>query len=290
MAQAPIAVIILSWNRPLYLWAALDSLYRHTRQPARFILVDNNSDDPGVGDVVTGFTRRGMFHTVDWASVNSPTRPDDSMSKYRPLFGEFFVYVESDTLVLESDPCWLSRFCELMDAHPRLGLLGSYIDNRDFVEPRQAAAIAPALDAAHRAALIKENSMERQLPAVPPPSEIIDPFNPPGRLLAIRTRVFDTVGFAPDGLLYTQVKAAGWEAGIATDIRHRHLSLLNFFDYPGYDTQARDRFFMDQVIPDGSKPGGPSSGRRPGFEPCRPTTERYGLHLPGWLRRWAGRN
>ena len=60
MAQAPIAVIILSWNRPLYLWAALDSLYRHTRQPARFILVDNNSDDPGVRDVVTGFTRRGI--------------------------------------------------------------------------------------------------------------------------------------------------------------------------------------------------------------------------------------
>jgi len=288
MAREPIAVLILSWNRPLYLWAALDSLYRHTRQPAQFILVDNNSDDPGVRDVVRGFTRRGMFHTVEWAPVNSPTRAYDSMTKYRPLFGEFFVYVESDTLVLESDPCWLSRFCELMDSHPRLGLLGSYIDSRDFIEPSLAAASAPELDPAHRAALIKENSFERRLPAVPPQSEIIDPFNPPGRLLAIRTRVLDTVGFGPDGLLYPQVKAAGWEAGIATGIRHRHLSLLNFYDYPEYDTQARDRF-MDQVLPDRLKQDSRLS-EHPGFAPCRPATERHGLGLPAWLRRWAGRN
>src|SRR5690349_290753 len=106
MPTEPITILILSWNRPLYLWASLDSLYRHTRQPARFILIDNNSDDPEVRAVVKGFERRAMFHTVEWAPVNSPTRAHAAMRKYRSLFGGFFVYVECDTVVLDTDPCW----------------------------------------------------------------------------------------------------------------------------------------------------------------------------------------
>jgi hypothetical protein len=31
------------------------------------------------------------------------------------------------------------------------------------------------------------------------------------------------------------VRDVGYRVGIATRARHRHLSLLNFFDYPDYD-------------------------------------------------------
>lgn len=63
-AIEPITVLIQSRNRPLYLWACLDSLFTYTQRPARFILVDNASDDPAVLEVVRGFERRGMFAAV----------------------------------------------------------------------------------------------------------------------------------------------------------------------------------------------------------------------------------
>jgi hypothetical protein len=34
------------------------------------------------------------------------------------------------------------------------------------------------------------------------------------------------------------------KAGIASRVRHRHLSLLHIFDEPAYDTAARDAFFF----------------------------------------------
>jgi hypothetical protein len=41
-----------------------------------------------------------------------------------------------------------------------------------------------------------------------------------------------------------KLRDAGYETGIATGVRHRHLylSLLNLFDYPDYDTASRNAF------------------------------------------------
>jgi hypothetical protein len=66
----PITVFIHSYNRPLYLWALSDSLYRGTRHPHRFVFLDMASDDPLV--LVAGFERRGS--EVVW----SPRRDADS--------------------------------------------------------------------------------------------------------------------------------------------------------------------------------------------------------------------
>lgn len=243
-SDAPITVLILSWNRPLYLWACLDGLYRLTRRPARFILVDNHSQDPMVRTVVEGFERRGMFHAVDWEVENAPDRVERMIDKHRSLLGEYFVFIESDVAVFETEPCWLGRMAAHMEADPALGMLGSYIDGRDFVDADHARRIAPHLDEAQRDGLIKAHSPERGLPFAPPPGEpIVDPFNPPGRLMMLRTRLFDSIQFGPDAILYQRTKAAGYRAGIATDVRHRHLSLLNFYDYPDYDMRLRDGFF-----------------------------------------------
>jgi GT2 family glycosyltransferase len=238
----PISVLILSWNRPLYLWACLDSLYRYTRCPAQFLLVDNHSEDPLVATVVTGFQRRGMLNIVEWGETNSPTRTADSIRKYSSMFGDYFIYIESDVVVFETDPCWLSRLCDLMDSNPNLGILGSYIDTRDFIDP-DATKVERSIPAEKYSALAKAASPERSLPEVPPDITIVEPFNPPGRLLAIRTELLPLLSPFRDDLLYLRTKEAGFEAGIATGVRHRHLSLLNYFDYPQYDTVARNRFF-----------------------------------------------
>jgi hypothetical protein len=238
----PITVIILSRNRPLYLWICLDSLYRYTHHPARFVLVDNQSDDPEIHHVVAGFDRRRMFDAVEWHENNSPKRVAEAIARYRNSSGKYMVVIESDVAVFDTEPCWLSRMVSIMDEHQQIGILGSYIDGRDFVDPIKARQVAPDLDQSTLDGLIKAHSPERSLPRVPPDEAVISPFNPPGRLGIIRKDIIDVIPFASDGAIYQMAKAARIETGIATQVRHRHLSLLNVFDYPDYDVQARDRF------------------------------------------------
>jgi hypothetical protein len=241
-SREPVSVIILSRNRPLYLWACLDSLHRCTRCPARFILVDNQSDDPGVRKVVAGFERRRMLDEVQWHDTNSPKRVADAIAQYRASPGKYLVVIESDVVVFDTSPCWLSQMCDIMEDHPKIGLLGSYIDGRDFIDAAEARRIAPDLDQYTLDGLIKAHSPERTLPHVPPREAVIEPFNPPGRLVMIRKDIIGAIPFGTDGLVYRMAKAAGIEARIATQVRHRHLSLLNIFDYPDYDVRARDAF------------------------------------------------
>jgi len=71
---------------------------------------------------------------------------------------------------------------------------------------------------------------------------LVYPHNPPGRLLLMRSRTLALVGAGTDGALDRKFRDAGYETGIATGVRHRHLSLLNLFDYPDYDIVNRDSF------------------------------------------------
>jgi GT2 family glycosyltransferase len=238
----PVTVIILSRNRPLYLWVCLDSLYRYTRHPASFVLVDNQSGDPEVRRVVAGFERRGMLDEVQWHKTNSPKRVAEAIAQYRTSPGKYLVVIESDVVVYPTSPCWLARMCELMDANPNIGILGSYIDGRDFIDPAKARQLAPDLDQYTLDGLIKAHSPERALPDDPPREAIIEPFNPPGRFAMIRKDIIDAIPFATDGGVYQSAKSANIGAFIATQVRHRHLSLLNFYDYPDYDVRARDEF------------------------------------------------
>ncbi len=244
-AAQPITVLILSWNRPLYLWACLDSLYRYTRHNARFVIIDNGSSDPLVRRVIEGFQRRNMFAEIEWGAENSATRLFEVIRSRRPQLGKYFVYVEGDTAVYDTDPCWLTQMRDLMDRDDELVLLGSYVDKRDFIDPGRARHIAPFMSEEQFAGLIKAHSPERNLPE--PFAPIIDPFNPPGRLLMFRTSALDRIQLSVDGELYQQVKALGLKAGIAAGIVHRHLSLLNFYDYPEYSVADRDAFMRNMT-------------------------------------------
>ena len=141
--DAPIAVVIQSRNRPLYLWASLDALFRHTTFPHRFVLVDMASEDPLVRQVVRGFERRGMFSEVVWMPRNSWSELCAFLEQRLPVLGEYAAYVESDVVVAEMEPCWLSIFVGLMRANPRLAMLGSVIDKRDFVDLESALRTQP---------------------------------------------------------------------------------------------------------------------------------------------------
>ena len=238
-----VSVLITSFNRPLYLWSCLDSLYRHTRHPHRFTMLDMASDDPLVAQVIAGFDRRGMFSQV----IRVPRNHIDELSKVMwPLVeeaGEFFGFIEGDVIVEDRDPCWLGTFVDLMVRRPRLAMVGAAIDRSDFVPLERARALEPDLDEPQLAGLIKLHSPERQQDLTGPEiGELASPHNPPGRLVLLRSAALKQVGGGTDGELDRKLRASGYETGIAVGVRHRHLSLLNLFDYAGYDTARRDAF------------------------------------------------
>jgi hypothetical protein len=238
-------VLIRAWNRPLYLWACLDSLYRFTRHPCRFVLIDNASTDPLVRSIVHGFERRGMFHAIHWMERNHADNQRAVLDQYRAEMGRYFILVDADVVVEKAKPDWLRCMIDLADSNPQLAALGSALDAGDFIDPDWARRAAPAMPLEQLRALIKAASPERRTPASD--ADVIDPFPPAGRLLLLRSEAIDRIGLLTGNRrLCSAIRNAGYEVGIATRVRHRHLSLLNFYDYPDYDFANLRRYLGDR--------------------------------------------
>jgi GT2 family glycosyltransferase len=258
--EAPITVFIVSWGRPLYLWACLDALFRKTRTPARFVLLDNAHPDPTVSDVIAGFERRGMFAEVVRFATNSFSNITEAYRERLDGLGPLHAYVESDCVVDAGHLCWLAEMRRVMDASPSVGVLGSLIDPTDFVG-RDVAEAMTGGDAAKAEFLAKLKSPERAFLedsrwqnttadyfATVPPCPIL---NPPGRLMMLRTEPMQEMGFQLDAALAQRMREKGFEPAVTPRVRHRHLSLLNVYDYLDYDQRSRDAFFTPP-------PAGPS--------------------------------
>lgn len=241
--RPPVCVLVLTYNRPLYLWACLDSLYRNTKYPAKFILADNGSTDPLVRRVIHGFERRRMFHAVHFCGDNRPDRLKWMLEQHRGELGEFFGFVECDVVAPDSKEGWLGPMVRLMRRHPKLWMLGSRIDPRDFIDPALARSLDPALSPEQCDFLVKAQSVERQ--PVASSRSLVEPYNPPMRLLLLRTELLNKVVIRSDYEIYRDVKKLGYDAKIVTGVVHRHLSLLNFFDYPEYDAAHREAWVRE---------------------------------------------
>ena len=126
--DSAVPILISAKDRPLYLWAALDSLYRYTHYPHRFTFLDMVSTDPEVRRVVAGFERRGMFDEVVWAEQNHPKVIWDTIWRIGAAGAPYLGYVESDVVIEPVDPCWLECLVGLMERNPKLAMLGAAID------------------------------------------------------------------------------------------------------------------------------------------------------------------
>ncbi len=165
---------------------------------------------------------------------NHPSSQNLAFFRYLSDMGRYFVLLDSDIIVEQTDPCWLTQLIELAERRHELGVIGSCVDTSDFVDPQTARQALPDMPQAELDDLIKAHSPERRLPKSR--SEIIQPFYPPGRLLLLRTEIFRERGLQiGNARICRAVQEAGYDHGIATGVRHRHLSLMNFYDYPEYD-------------------------------------------------------
>jgi len=274
LEQEPVVIFLTSFGRPFYLWQCLDALWRQTHFPARVILVDNAHPCPVVGDVIKAFDRRGLFSEVLRFSTNSFANFQAVYQERLPSLGPLHVFMESDVVIQERPGCWLAEMARIMRANPQIGMLGSLIDSRDFVPKDQALALtAGNLEAA--TFLAKLLSPERGFMDAPQwadpardffPTEPPCPIgNPPGRLLMLRTDAMLEIGLLTDGQLAEAFRRQGMRPAVTPLVRHRHLSLLNIYDYDDYSGALRDSFFFP-LVPGSAQPTTPSPQAGVGIE------------------------
>jgi len=252
LEQEPVVIFITSFGRPLYLWQCLDALWRQTHFPARVILLDNAHPSQLVGDVIEAFDRRGLFSEVVRFSTNSFANFQAAYQERLSGLGPLHVFMESDVVIQERPSCWLAEMVKIMMANPLIGMLGSLIDGRDFVSKEQALVLTGG-DLKAATFLAKLQSPERGFIDAPQwadpareffPTEPPCPIgNPPGRLLMLRTDAMREIGPLTDGQLAEAFRHHGMRPAVTPLVRHRHLSLLNIYDYREYSGNRRDAFF-----------------------------------------------
>lgn len=250
--EKPITVFVISWGRPIYLWACLDALYKNTRSAMKVVLFDNAHPDPLVSRVIEGFERRGLFDEV----VRFKTNTSDNIVKaYEERLvdaGPLHVYLESDCVILCESGCWLAEMKSVMDSQPKLAMLGSLIDPTDFVSEDKAIALTGGdkessnfLSKLHspERAFIQDSPMEDEALGYIPIGKDSAISNPPGRLMMLRTSLMQQVGLKLDVKLARYFTEQGFSTGISAKVRHRHLSLMNIYDYWDYSADQRTAFF-----------------------------------------------
>jgi len=241
-------VFILSYERPMYLWATLDALYRNTLTNAHFVLLDNASKDPGVRQVVEGFVRRGMLAEVEWGDTNDPQRLEKAIDARRSELGERFFFVEND-VVVSSEVCWIEAYDRVADqereAGRSAGVVGSFCDPADFPDVNHVKALYPNASDKDINFLAKSNSPERGF-EIPDTMDIWPDPNqhPPGRLIRVDCKAYDKVGFCGDALFGRRLREAGYTTKVCTRFRHRHLSLMNAYDLDDADYAEKRRSFF----------------------------------------------
>ena len=247
MQTAPLTAFILSFERPLYLWATLDNLLRTTKSKARFVLIDSGSQDPLVHKVIEGFSRRDFFHEVVKFPNNDIEWAESFFNRWHEKVGDMFFFIENDVVIEEQDTCWMQRMKIKMDNDPTLAMLGSKIDKSDFIDPERLEKRLLRKLTPEEAEQIKLNSPERTMADIGPNS-IESPFNPPGRLLALRTKAvrshLGNVMQFSDGKMHQKFINNGWKTGIYGGVVHRHLSLQNYFDYSEYSMELRKKYMQ----------------------------------------------
>lgn len=241
----PLTTFIMSYERPIYLWATLDSLYRNTKSDMRFVIVDSGSRDPLVRKVIDGFSRRNMFEEVLLLDKNDSEWFVPFFAERLGNVGEIFFSIESDVIIAPAETCWAQRMLGVMKSNPKLAMLGSMIDKSDFADPDVLEArLGRGLTEDEKKSL-KLASSERNMAEIGP-HDVASPFNPPGRLVALRTdaiqKHISKWEHSADHQMNHYLKKNGWETGIYGGVVHRHMSLCNYFDYPQYSMAERDQY------------------------------------------------
>lgn len=238
--QSPYKILMLVHDRPIYTYMALDALCRATYSPYQLTVVHHRLQPGLVDHVLDTHLRRKTIHRivqmtsdlVDWTAIMRIAMETLTVSD------EFLFYIEDDVVIEKSCSCWIARMVELMRDEPKLALLGSAIDKSDFLDPEDLAADLKRPLNADELAKIKAHSPER-MQSFKPGQRLFTAHNVPGRLFCLRVSAMTHDLPNTDIRIDKRLKAQGWATAVLTTVRHRHMSLLNYYDYPSYYIQRQ---------------------------------------------------
>lgn len=228
-------ILMIVHGRPIYTYMTLDALHRNTRTPFCLTVVHHRTEPTENDAILRAFQRRGVIDRIveqsgpalDWEAcvkaVREGLEPGD----------KYHFFIEDDVVIEPSDTCWMSQMVQALDQEPKLALVGSAIDKRDFIDPEALEAeLGRALTAEERSA-IKANSPERNQ-VIEPGQTFFQGHTVAGRFVGVRLEAITDDSPLIDARLDRALRDRGWITGILPSVRHRHMSLLNYYDYPVY--------------------------------------------------------
>ena len=201
------------------------------------MLIDNNSTNPLVDSIIDGFVRRNMFYEVLRMKNNNRSNFINVMKDYESKINNYFFFVESDVEILTDgwDEIMMGYF-----VGNNYGFLGSAVDQTDYIDLSTVD-----LNEGDNAFLVKANSKEKDRPY---DGIGILPIIPPGRLTIWKSDLFYShinENIYSDGIFGKIVIAEGYKVGVVKEVKHRHLSLMNYYDCPNYTSVQRHNYFKN---------------------------------------------
>jgi hypothetical protein len=146
---------------------------------------------------------------------------------------EFIFFIEDDVIIEKSSTCWLVAMIDAMHKDPKLSLLGSAIDKSDFIDPETLASELGRSLTEDEMAIIKAHSPER-CQTFELGEELMSAHNVAGRLFCLRLSAMADDLANVDSRMDARLRSEGWKTAVSNSVRHRHMSLQNYYDYPGY--------------------------------------------------------
>lgn len=235
---SPYNVLMLVHDRPIYNYMALDALRRATHHPYRLVVFHHPSGNPAVYQVLQAFLSRKVITEiieVPEAAVSIISLMEIAIARGL-LDGEFFFFMEDDVVIEPDSRCWIHKMLDAFRADDRLAMIGSAIDRSDFLNPEELSADLGRKLTSEELQMIKANSPERQQ-RFENGRVSGEHQNPAGRLRGFRRAAINAEVVNNDFLMNKALLRQGWRTTTLENVRHRHMSLQVFYDYPDY--QAR---------------------------------------------------
>lgn len=231
----PCNVFMLVHDRPIYNYMALDALCRATYHPHRLVVFHHPSGNPAVDQVLQAFLSRKVISEIieiPGAAVSIVGLMEIAITRGL-LDDEFFFWMEDDVVIEPDSRCWIDKMLDAFRADDQLAMVGSAIDPSDFIHPEELSAELGRKLTSAELQMIKANSPERhqrfengRLPG--------EHQNPAGRLRGFRRAAISLEVVNNDRLMNAALLKQGWHTTTLENVRHRHMSLRVFYDYPDY--------------------------------------------------------
>ena len=228
-----IDIYMVTHNRPLYLYMALDAIAKNTsREFFKLYVIANTPCDETLRMIRTESLCRGVIdHALMVPFAQRVDARDELIDRFPPT-QRFTMYIDDD-IVLPSG--WLTEAMYHFDSEPKLVAFSYKISETDRPDPNH-----PLTPSCWKDCPPLQWSKVRRVN----PNTGLNETESVGGVIITPTCLFKKIGwkFRRDAVYCRNVRKKGFLVGFTTAREMRHIGYNSFYDYPGYE-EERDEFF-----------------------------------------------